>query len=110
MAERKLTFQDVCDYAEKIGCGHRQGVSRAKNYAGQFFYHHWLHRVVMALYEAPKRTIKGHNKPEVCWWCLDSAGNVHNVPSRHLRTMDVAKGLGIWTSGYDTIIKTLKEN
>lgn len=109
MRERKLTFEDVCLYAEKLGCGHREGPSKAKNVAGQFFYNHWTHRIIMPLYEGPKRTIKGKNKPEVCWWCLDSAGNVSSVPSRYLRMMDAAKGLAIWNSGYDIIINTINK-
>ena len=109
MAERKLTFEDVCIYAEKLGCAHREGVSKAKNHAGQFFYNHWTHRIIMPLYEGPKRAIKGKEKPEVCWWCLDSAGNISNVPSRYLRIMDAAKGLAIWTSGYDKIINIINK-
>lgn len=107
MADRKLTFDGVCEYAEKLGCAHRQGVSKATNHAGRFFYNHWQRRTIMALYEAPKRTLKGKDKPEVCWWCIDSAGNISNVPARHLRTMDVVKGLAIWDVGYDKIIKVL---
>ena len=109
MADRKLTFADVCEYAEKLGCAHREGPSRAKNYAGEFFFNHWRNKTIMPLYEAPKRTLKGKTKPEVCWWCMDSAGNVENVAARHLRMMDAVKGLAIWTCGYNTIINKLQE-
>ena len=107
MAERKLTFEDVCEYAEKVGCPHREEASKAKDYTGKFFFNHWKNKNIMPLYEAPKRTLQGKDKPEVCWWCIDSAGNIDNVPSRHLRMMDEAKGLAIWDCGYETIMKTL---
>lgn len=107
MEERKLTFDDVCEYAEKLGCEHRNETSRAKNYAGEFFYDPWRQTTVMVLYEAPRRIVKGHTDPEVCWWVLTSDGDVYNMPSRLLRKCTPAKGLSIWTTGYDKIKKKL---
>ena len=107
MRERKLTFEDVCLYAEKLGCGHREGQSKSKNVAGQFFYNHWKHKIIMPLYEGPKRIIKGKTKPEVCWWCIDGDGNLMNEASRNIRRMDSATGLGIGKEGYEKIMKIL---
>lgn len=103
----KLTFEDVCRYAEKIGCLHREGPSKATDYTQHYFRNHWINQSIMVLYEAPRRTLKGHDKPEVCWWCISSDGRIHSIPSRHLRMMDEIRGMSIWEEGADMIIKEL---
>ena len=107
MTETELTFEDVIHYAEKIGCLHRGEPSKATDYTHRYFYNHWIRQYMMALYEAPKRTLRGHDKPEVCWWCLSSDGHIQNVPSRHLRMMDEKKGMPLWDEGYDMIVMEL---
>lgn len=103
----KLTFEQVVEYAEKVGCEHRGEPSRATNYTQHYFRNHWMQMNMMVLYEAPRRTLKGHDKPEVCWWCITPNGHLHSIPSRHLRMMDEIRGFVLWEEGYDLIMKTL---
>lgn len=109
MAKPKLTFEDVCYYAELCGCEHREEPSKAKDYTGQFFKSPWANKTVMVLYEAPRRTLRGHDKPEVCWWVIDSFGIMENVPARHIRMMTPARGLSIADVGYEKIFKILNK-
>lgn len=103
----KLTFEDVCRYAELLGCEHREEPSRAKDYTGQFFKSPWTGYPVMILYEAPRRIPKNKDVPEVCWWAIDGLGNVGGLYSRTIRLMEPAKGLAISDAGYEKIMKVL---
>lgn len=103
----KLTFEDVCRYAELSGCEHRQEPSRAKDYTGQFFTSPWTGHPVMILYEGPRRIPKGKETPEVQWWAIDSLGNLAGLYSRTIRMMTPAKGLAIGDTGYEKIMKVL---
>lgn len=103
----KLTFEDVVKYAELCECEHRDEFSRATDYTGKFFHNHWIHQNMMVLYEAPRRVLKGHDKPEVCWWCIAEDGGIRNIPSRHLRMMDEKKGFVLYDKAYEMIEKAL---
>ena len=107
MEERTITFEDVILYAEKVGCEHRPDESKAKDYSHQYFYNPWGNMPLMVVYEAPKRTLRGHEKPEVCWWCIDPYGRFHSVPSRHLRMMEQRPGFPLYEEGYDLMIRTM---
>lgn len=107
MGQVNLTFEDVCRYAEMIGCEHREGPSKAKDYTQNYFWNPWRRRYLMVLYEAPKRMLRGCVKEEVCWWCIDCDARVSNEAARNLRLMTPAKGLGISKQGCDLMIKTL---
>jgi hypothetical protein len=58
----------------------------------------------MALYEGEKRTLRGHDKPEVCWICIHGDGSVSSVPSRYFRTFMIEKkGFGFTQNGKQKI-------
>lgn len=99
----KLTFEDVCRYAELRGCPHREEESRAKDLTQNYYWNPWRRRYIMVLYEAPRRILRGGTKPEVCWWCIDGDGNISNEASRNLRRMDPAKGLAMYSDAVDKI-------
>ena len=85
MANYNFTFDDVVKYAEALGWKHREGPSRAKDYTMTFWHSGWNGETIMALYEGEKRTLRGKDKPEVCWICIHGDGSVSSVPSRHLQ-------------------------
>lgn len=107
MADRKLTFEDACHYAELRGYAHREDPSRAKDYTGKFFRSPWTGYPIMVLYEAPRRIPKGKDKPEVMWWVMDSLGDIAGIYSRNIRLMEEAKGMPLGDSGYNKIVKVL---
>jgi hypothetical protein len=95
MTEEQIKkFELLCEFARLRGFAPRQGPSRATNHAGTFRYNHWSHATIMPLYEGEQRTLKGKEKPEVCWVCIDEYGGIASVPARHLRMMDKKPGFG----------------
>lgn len=108
--EQRITFEEIIEYAEIMGFAHREGPSRAKNYSHLYFYNHWVHESIMVLYEGERRTLRGHDKPEVCWICVNYRGQVMSVPSRHLRLMDSMCGFGLSDQGFAAIKQTLNNN
>lgn len=107
MEKAKLTFEDVCRYAELSNCLHREDLSKAKDLTQTYYWNPWRNCYIMVLYEAPKRLLRGGVNPEVCWWCIDGEGELTNEASRNIRRMTPAKGLGITVDGYDKIMKVL---
>ena len=102
-----MTFTDVCHYAELSGCPHREDQSRAKDLTQTYYWNPWRKCYLMVLYEGPRRILRGGTKPEVCWWVIDSDGNLWSEASRNIRRMDPAKGLRIGEIGYNRIMKVL---
>lgn len=102
-----MTFNDVCHYAELSGCPHREDQSRAKDLTQTYYWNPWRRCYLMVLYEGPRRILRGGTKPEVCWWVIDSDGNLWSEASRNIRRMDPAKGLRIGEEGYNKIMKVL---
>lgn len=86
MANYNFTFEDVIKYAEALGYEHRGEPSRAKDYTMTYWFSNWTNEVIMVLYEGKKRTLRGKDKPEVCWICIHGDGSVSSVPSRYFRT------------------------
>ena len=95
----KLTFDDVCHYAEWLGFKHRGEPSKSYDWTQTYFWNGWRNCHMMVLYEGEKRIVKGHTQPEVCWVCIDPNGKVLSVPSRHLRKMEQVKGFGFTDTG-----------
>lgn len=91
--EYKITFNQIVKYAEGLGYEHREGPSRAKDYTQYYFRQYG--QIYMVLYEGPRRVIRGHSKPEVCWWCIDHSGNIISLPARSIRTSDCICGFGL---------------
>lgn len=85
MANYDFTFEDVVEYAEALGYEHRGEPSKAKDYTMTFWQTPYG-ETMMSLYEGKKRTLRGKDKPEVCWVCIHDDGSVSSVPSRHFRT------------------------
>lgn len=85
MANYNFTFDDVVKYAEGLGWEHRKEPSRARDYTMTFWHSGWNGETIMALYEGEKRTLRGKDKPEVCWVCIHGDGSVSSVPSRHFQ-------------------------
>lgn len=83
--EQKLTFEDVVRYAELCGKKHREEASRAKDMAGLILNYPYNSKTIMVLYEGERRTVRGHDKPEVCWICVCPDGSLISVPARNLR-------------------------
>lgn len=104
--EHKKDFETVCRYGE-LNYKRREGPSRAKDYTQTYYWNHWQKCSIMALYEGEKRTLRGHDKPEVCWICIDQYGALHSIPSRHLRLMDQKCGFGfipgVWEAMFDVL-------
>lgn len=107
MADKRLSFEDVVRYAELCECEHRGEPSKATDHTGKFFYNHWLGLDMVVLYEGPRRVLAGHDKPEVCWWCLCEDGGVRSIAARHLRMMDEKKGFVFYDRAYEMIVKAL---
>lgn len=103
--EQTITFEDVCEYAKNAGFAPRGEESKAKDYTQTYWHNPWAHFNIMVLYEGEKRTLRGHEKPEVCWICIDCFGNIMSIPSRHIRMMDSICGFGLTAEGRDKIIK-----
>ena len=38
----RITFEQVVEYAEKVGCEHRGEPSKAKDYTQHYFHNHWM--------------------------------------------------------------------
>lgn len=86
-------FDTVCRYGE-LRYNRREGPSKAKDLSCTYYYNHWKQVNIMALFEGEKRTLRGHDKPEVCWICIDEFGELSSIPARHLRMMDSICGFG----------------
>ena len=85
MANYSFTFDDIVKYAEALGWEHRGEPSRAKDYTMTFWEEPMSHSVIMALYEGERRTLRGKDKPEVCWICIHGDGSISSVPSRYFQ-------------------------
>lgn len=105
--EQKLLFQDVCDYALWKGFEPRpiEEKSRAKDYTQTYWKCPWDGSTLMALYEGVRRTLRGFEKPEVCWVCIDPYGNIRSIPSRHIRMMGPMCGFGFTDDARNEILK-----
>lgn len=104
MAEKfEMTFELVCEYARQA-FPPREGESKAKDYTQTYWDLPYGGRRVMALYEGEKRTLRGHDKPEVCWICIDEYAGVFSVPSRYIRKADAVKGFGFFPAGRQQLI------
>ena len=84
MANYNFTFEEVIKYAESLGWEHRGEPSKAKDYT-MTFWRTPYGETVMSLYEGEKRTLRGKDKPEVCWICIHADGSVSSLPSRYFR-------------------------
>lgn len=100
---KKLTFEDVCNYAEWLGFKHRGEPSKSHDWTQKYVWNGWLDRQMMVLYEGPKRIVRGHKEPEVCWICVTEDGRVLSVPSRHLRKMELLPGFAFSGDGRNCI-------
>ena len=105
--EQKLTFANVCRYAEICGRSHRQEASRAKDMAQLYLYMPWGNKTIMVLYEGERRVVRGHDKPEVCWICVGPDAELMSIPSRTLRMMTPRPGFGFWERGRDKVFRVL---
>lgn len=99
----EMTFELVCEYA-KEAFPPRTDLSKAKDYTKTYWDLPYSGRRVMALYEGEKRTLRGHDKPEVCWICVDEYAGVFSVPSRYIRQADMVCGFGFNPSGRQRLI------
>lgn len=106
--EEKLTFEEVCRYAELEGYEHREGPSRAKDMTQLYVKAPWNGRIFMVLYEAPKRTLKGHDEPEVCWWVIGCHGDIHSEASRNIRRMKLERGFSFTDEANEHIKKYIR--
>ena len=91
--ERKR-FEIVISWAENQGYEHRPDPSRAKDLSGLYVRSPWANKNYLVLYEAPRRTLRGQDKPEVCWWVVDCFGEIHSEASRNIRRMELIRGFG----------------
>lgn len=83
----KITMAEVIDYARlDKGFTKREGKSRAKDLQGKMY--RFYGKDLLVLYEGDKRVLRGHDKPEVCWICIDCFGCVQSIAARHLRHCD----------------------
>lgn len=105
---RKITFPQIIRYAEAKGYEHRGEPSRAKDYTQYYFTQYG--QIYMALYEGPRRILRGHDKPEVCWWCIDHNGKIVSLPSRSIRTSDYISGFGLTDKAKEEIFTFLGIN
>lgn len=103
MANYNFTFDEIVKYAESLGWKHRGEPSRAKDYTKTFWQTPYG-EVIMALYEGERRTLRGHDKPEVCWICIHSDGSVSSLPSRYFqRYMTEKRGFRFSEYGKQTL-------
>lgn len=109
----KLTYEQMCRYAEMTGHAHREDQSRAKDYRGQVFRSPWSQEEnvdVVVLYEAPRRTQKGKDKPIVCWWVMDKDGTICCLYARYLRLFKQVEDFNVSAYGYNNIKTTLNRH
>ena len=88
--EQRLSFPLLCRYAQAMGYTARTEPNSAKDYTQHYFT--MYNQIYMALYQGERRTLRGHDKPEVCWVCIDYNGELHSVPSRQIRTSTTIRG------------------
>lgn len=91
--ENRITFNVLCKYAQEMGYTPRTEPNRAKDYTQYYFA--MYNQTYMSLYQGERRTLRGHDKPEVCWVCIDYNGRLHSVPSRHIRTATMIRGFSL---------------
>lgn len=84
MGNYKFSFEEIVNYAEKLGYAHRGDSSRAKDYTHTYWQTPFFD-YLMVLYEGEKRTIRGRTEPEVCWICIHQDGSISSTPSRYFR-------------------------
>lgn len=99
--EKKITFKQLCDYAMAKGYTPRQDPSKAKDYTQYYFA--MYNQIYMALYQGERRIIRGHDKPEVCWICIDYNGKLYSIPSRTIRSSPMLCGFGLSDEAKDNI-------
>lgn len=85
-----MTFEKVCKYAQQF-YSPRMDKSRSKDITQTFWQYPWGTKI-MVLYEGQRRTLRGHDKPEVCWICIDNSGKVSSLASRNIRKMKQIAG------------------
>ena len=85
-----MRFETVENYAKQF-YSPRLDKSRAKDMTKTFWQYPWG-TTIMVLYEGEKRTLRGKQKPEVCWICIDNAGKVSSIAARHIRNMKQLAG------------------
>ena len=101
----EMTFELVCDYAKQYFAPRpAEEKSRAKNMTQTYWKTPWGYEKIMVLYEGERRQLKGRNKPEVCWICVDEYGNLKSYPSRYFRMMESRCGFGFNDIGRQAII------
>lgn len=100
-----MTFDLVCDYAKQYYKPRpAEENSRAKDMTQTYWIRPWDNAKLMVLYEGERRQLKGRDKPEVCWICVDEYGNLTSTPSRHFRLMGCSCGFGFNDTGRQAII------
>ena len=98
----KAFFRVLCDYAKSQGFAARNEESKAKDYTQHYF--SMYNQIYMSLYEGEKRTLRGHDKPEVCWICIDYNGKISSIPSRTIRTATQIRGFGLSDTAKEDIL------
>ena len=91
--EQKISFELLCNYAKEKGYTARTEPNKAKDYTQHYFCMYG--QIYMALYQGERRTLRGHDKPEVCWVCIDCNGKLYSVPSRQIRNSPTICGFGL---------------
>lgn len=91
--ERKISFNTLCKYAQAKGYTARTEPNTAKDYTKYYFT--MYNQIYMSLYQGERRTLRGHDKPEVCWICVDYNGQLCSVPSRQIRTSTMIRGFSL---------------
>ena len=102
MGEKAL-FRILCEYAKDKGFAARNEESKAKDYTQHYFC--MYNQIYMALYEGERRIVRGHDKPEVCWICIDYNGDLHSIPSRTIRTSTQLRGFGLYGPAKEKILE-----
>lgn len=95
--EQKPLFDKICK-AATLYYPPREDASKSHDWAGFIYTNVWSDSDMryIVLYEGEKRTLRGHDKPEVCWIVIGENGQLQSVASRHLRKMRPADGFYFW--------------
>ena len=107
--EHKLTFDEVCRYAELCGKKHREGKSGSnlRDMTQEYLYHAYGNKTIMVLYQGERRVVRGKTEPEVCWICVGPDAELMSIPSRTLRMFCAQKGFGLTDKGKEKIFRVL---
>lgn len=99
----EMTYELVEEYAKQERSP-RTDVSRAKDMSHTFWELPWNGMNIMVLYEGERRTLRGHQKPEVCWICVNEYGDILSIAARHIRQANYKCGFGFNPIGRQKII------